>query len=105
MLRDEGREVLDERLAAYVGVECGHVVMQMQVEQQVRLQPLECLEARGVARVVKVVHDLAHLQRGAKRECSGVRRGGAGRGCGAGGGGGAMRVQRRRCGGCVEGVR
>tara|TARA_B100000795_G_scaffold188335_1_gene143288 strand:- start:132 stop:251 length:120 start_codon:yes stop_codon:yes gene_type:complete len=37
VLRDEGREVLDERLAAYVGVEGGHVVVQVQVEQEVRL--------------------------------------------------------------------
>ena len=54
---------LHHRFGSDVGVELLDVVVEVEVDEEVGLEPLEVAEARRVARLVEVGEQLAHLSR------------------------------------------
>ena len=54
---------LHHRLRSDVGVELLDVVVEVEVDEEVGLEPLEVAEARRVPRLVEVGEQLAHLSR------------------------------------------
>ena len=53
---------LHHRFGSDVGVQLLDVVVEVEVDEEVGLEPLEVVEARGVARLVEVGEQLAHLE-------------------------------------------